>query len=257
MELSPIELKSLSCIKTGVILHLMSCLPEGDSVSAETVKNQNFRLSFRGGKILRWQLQCKEGRLSVEEGNLSHSSLTLWGRKEKEIGALLSDRMGKVLPLPGSLRFASVARTFKTLAGRIPLYLGGEEGRKNKDFQTMLMLEAALMGVVQVAAFDPYVRVRKNKMGDGLIEVSIEGHPQWTRYIVIDYGKFYLRRKSDEEPSARLIFQDGETAHSLLSNKIRAMSALGDGRIRIRGRLPLIQGLFPLLDRFSWFMSVK
>jgi len=257
MDLSPRDRKALSCVKTGVILHLMSTLPQGDSLSAEAVDKQNFRLNFSGGKSLRWQLQCSEGKLSVNEGNLSHGSLTLWGRKEEEIGALLTDRMGKVVPLPGSLRFASVAGIFKLLASRIPLYLGGEEGKKNKDFQTLLMLEAALMGVVQVANYDPYVQVRSRKMGDGLIEVSIEDRPEWTRFVEIDYGRFYLRKSSDEKPSARLIFQDRDTAHAILSNQVRAMSALGDGRIRIRGRLPLIQGLFPLLDRFSWLMSVN
>lgn len=257
MDLGPRDRKALSCVKTGVILHLMSFLPKGDVPSADAVKQQNFRLNFSGGKSLRWQLQCTDGSLSVNEGQLRHGSLTLWGRKEEEIGALLTDRMGKVIPLPGSFRFASVARIFKLLASRIPLYLGGEEGKKNKEFQTLLMLEAALMGVVQVANYDPYVQTRKRKMSDGIIEVYIEDKPEWTRYVEIDYGRFYLRKSCDEKPSARLIFQDKETAHAIFSNKVRAMSALGDGRIRIRGRLPLIQGLFPLLDRFSWLMSVK
>jgi len=255
-KLSPETRKALSCVKIGVVLHLMTILPKEDKIARDTVSGQSFLLKFKGGKSLNWNLLCTNGELQVISGRLHGASLTLRGRREEEIGAMLTDRIGKVFPIPGSFRFLKVAKTFKTLASRIPLWLGGEEGKKNKPFQTELLLEAALMGVVQVANYDPYVQTRTSKMGNGLIEVNILDRPELTRYVDVDRGHFSLGRMEDEKVSARLIFQDAEIAHSLLSGQLRAMSALGDGRIQIRGKLPLIQGLFPMLDRFSYFMSV-
>jgi hypothetical protein len=45
------------------------------------------------------------------------------------------------------------------------------------------------------------------------------------------------------------------TAFGLFTGSVVALNALGRGKISIRGKVPMIQTLFPLLDRFGEIMS--
>jgi len=43
----------------------------------------------------------------------------------------------------------------------------------------------------------------------------------------------------------------------VLSGKRQAVVALGSGEVHIEGLLPLVQGLFAVLDRLSWYLGVE
>ena len=251
------DFKALGMVKSGVILHLLTQLNRLDGQSRELAKGLNFRLVLSGGKGLRYQLNCRNGALSWSDRAAFFRDITLRGRSEGDIGAMLSGQKARILPLPGSLKFLKTAGTFQRLASRIQDFLGGEEGKNNRDVQTLLLLEAALCGVALVGNHDPYVSERVAHIGKGIIEVAVDDDPDWNRYLKIESGRFQYLNLRPGPARARLIFRDRETVHAVLSGSLRAMTALGDGRIRIRGRIPMIQGLFPLLDRFSLFMTLK
>jgi hypothetical protein len=58
-------------------------------------------------------------------------------------------------------------------------------------------------------------------------------------------------------PDAVLSFAHYQSASVVLSGKRQAVVALGSGEVRIGGLLPLVQGLFAVLDRLSWYMGVE
>lgn len=252
------EKDTLGLVKSGVILHLLTVLNQEDPASKDIIGKSSFRLAFKAGSNLRRQLDSVNGILTSREKITFFRDLTLKGKTRGDIGALLTQKDAKIIPLPGSLKFLKAGKIFAALAKRIPEFLGGEEGKKNPALQTRLLLDAALMGVVQVGNYDGYVKKRLPKMGSGIIEVQVLGRDDLNRFIQMDNCHFSLISGAEKtDITARLIFNREETVQALLSGKIRAMSALGDGRIQIRGKLPMIQGLFPLLDRFSFFMKVK
>lgn len=255
--LTPSTQDTLSLVKAGVILNLLVLLAKKDCKSTEILAKKKFILSFRGGERLSWILDCRKGRLSAREGRSMWPSLKLYSPKERGIGAMLSQKKAFVLPFPGFWSTGKALNCFKYLASRLPLFLGGEEGKKNPELQTELLLEAALNGVCQVGNYDNYVSTRIQKMGRGIIKVEVLEAKHLTRFIRIENRRLCLQNQCSEEVSASLTFQNQETARALLLGNLRAMSALGDSRIKIRGRLPLIQGIFPLLDRFSYLMSIK
>ncbi|HCO48237.1 MAG TPA: hypothetical protein DIT55_01870, partial [Spirochaetaceae bacterium] len=55
---------------------------------------------------------------------------------------------------------------------------------------------------------------------------------------------------------AILRFSSPESALAILSGKRQAVVALGAGEVTIAGLLPLVQGLFSVLDRLSWYLGV-
>jgi len=54
-----------------------------------------------------------------------------------------------------------------------------------------------------------------------------------------------------------LSFAHYRSAIDVLSGKRQAVVALGSGEVRIEGLLPLVQGLFAVLDRLSWYLGVE
>ncbi len=56
---------------------------------------------------------------------------------------------------------------------------------------------------------------------------------------------------------AELSFSDYRSAIEVLSGARQAVVALGSGQVRIEGLLPLVQGLFAVLDRLSWYLGVE
>lgn len=248
---------TLALVKTGVILDLLVLLSKKDDSSSELLKKANFTLAFRGGTRLSWLLRSRSGKLSIAEDRAFWPSLKLYSPEARGIGALLSQKKSLIIPIPGFWSTGKALKSFKALASRLAEFLGGEAGKNNRDLQTELLLEAAMMGVCQVGNHDEYVAPRIGRMGTGIVKVEVGGAEQLTRFIQIKDRKFNLCDTCQDEPSACLTFQDQETARAILTGNLKAMSALGDSRVKIRGRLPLIQGIFPLMDRFSYIMSIK
>jgi hypothetical protein len=60
-----------------------------------------------------------------------------------------------------------------------------------------------------------------------------------------------------ESPNARLAFRDAAAAVEVLGGARPAVLALADGGVTIGGYLPVIQGLFAVLDRLGEYMAVK
>jgi hypothetical protein len=56
---------------------------------------------------------------------------------------------------------------------------------------------------------------------------------------------------------AELVFSNYRSAVEVLSGARQAVVALGSGDVRIEGLLPLVQGLFAVLDRLSWYLGVE
>ncbi|MFW5688359.1 MAG: hypothetical protein ACOC1U_02215 [Spirochaetota bacterium] len=57
------------------------------------------------------------------------------------------------------------------------------------------------------------------------------------------------------QPNAILEFADRDAAIALLTGATPAMLALAERSVRIHGRLPMIQNLFPVLDRVSDYLG--
>ena len=58
-----------------------------------------------------------------------------------------------------------------------------------------------------------------------------------------------------EEPNAVLEFENRDAALALLTGETPAMLALAERSVRLYGRIPMIQNLFPILDRVAHYMG--
>jgi hypothetical protein len=60
-----------------------------------------------------------------------------------------------------------------------------------------------------------------------------------------------------QSPNARLSFRDAASAVAVFSGARPAIVALGAGEVSVYGFLPLVQGLFAVLDRLGDYLAVN
>jgi hypothetical protein len=118
-----------------------------------------------------------------------------------------------------------------------------------------LLAVAALRGVAAVGSADPALDERLAHMPDGSVSVSA---PDAFSLGIVKRGRTLTALDAaPERPSARLTFADAGSALAVLSGKRTAVVALGAGEVTVAGLLPLVQGMFGVLDRVSQYLGVS
>ena len=164
----------------------------------------------------------------------------------------LSGGSGLILPLPIGPGFGRALRFFKAAAGRAPELLRSKD-TASQD-KARLLLAATFHGLAAVAP-DPYLEKRMEHIPDGIVEARAGSAAMFAEKL----GPAI--RVLDPPPpgvaDALLSFASPESAIAVLTGKRQAVVALGTGEVAIAGLLPLVQGLFSVLDRLSWYLDVE
>lgn len=167
----------------------------------------------------------------------------------------LSGSKGCVIPLPLQTRFMSALKFFSFFAAKVPNIL--KDPKTPVEIKAKLLIAATMSGLVAVA-LDPYLFPRLDHIPDGVLGIEVGKYKRKIekkgRIIeVLELTPDYEEAK----PSAILSFASEEFAVSVLSGQRPAIVALGAGEVRIAGFLPLVQGLFSLMDRLSWYLEIN
>lgn len=177
-------------------------------------------------------------------------TVSLWFPKPAHVAALLAGGKAPVIPIPASPRFITGVKAFRKLTGAV------QEAFQDPEHRVRLLLMGTLFALEEVASRDSYVAARARRIPDGTIAVSVEGDDEvrgWFRKgpegITTGSGA------PDSTPNAELQFADRDAAEALLAGKLPAALALAERRVRLYGRIPMIQNLFPVLDRVAVYMG--
>jgi len=163
---------------------------------------------------------------------------------------VLSGNKGAVVPVPLGLGAFKALAFFRKASGRATELL--RERKTPEDVRARLMLAATLHGL-EVVASDSYLARRMEIIPEGMVAVRAGE----IEYFVEKRGNAIHVIEAQRNPDAVLSFADYKSAIEVLSGKRQAVVALGSGEVRIEGLLPLVQGLFAVLDRLSWYLGVS
>ncbi|TFH04405.1 MAG: hypothetical protein E4H09_03665 [Spirochaetales bacterium] len=186
---------------------------------------------------------------------------TLWFPSPVHMTRVLTGQKGSAIPVPTSPRFVSALTGFRKLTGALQEQFASAAARPR------FLLGGTLFALQEVAGRDPYVTSRVRRIPDGTIAITtadlsadgLEVEGWFTRQgSAITTGIGPLPAEADgskARPNAVLEFKDRDAAVALLSGTIPAMLALAERSVRLYGRLPMIQNLFPILDRVAHYMG--
>ncbi|MDF1568505.1 MAG: hypothetical protein P1P77_10850 [Spirochaetaceae bacterium] len=242
-------------VRSGVVTALTCAVTELDPSLCESIPPGRYSIHIAGPSGILRRVHFRDRRAS--EPRSGAASLVLRFTDSAAMARLLGGGKGRVLPLPISLNFMKAGKAFTASSQRV-----GELTAKRtfvdeaeKRLVTELLMTAALRGVAETAAADFWTASKSSAMPDGTVEISVDGAhlSGWVRRS----GESWTsgRGVPPAGPNARLTFADLDTAFGLFTGSVAALNALGRGALSIRGRVPMIQVLFPLLDRFGEIMS--
>ena|GEM_PF-5778481 len=203
--------------------------------------------------------------------------LTLAFFSDLHVLRLFSGGKATPVPLPGTWRAGRILKAFRSASARVQAILSSPTERL--ELKTELLLRATVDGLSVIGNHDEATVAWSSRIENGTIQIQVDDNPDLQATIVKAanpgrdgmaagrrsgypafrslWGPSAAGPQTAGPPRARLVFADTETAHGVLTGTVKAGEALADGRIRIRGRLPMIQNLFPLMDRLSELMKTE
>jgi hypothetical protein len=258
VDLSRAETEALACVRLSTAAHLVALAAEADPGLRALALKRPFafalsapglpaaRVSARGGSIRAWS-----GGEAVPAG-AGRLSLVLRFASPRAAARVLGGGGGMPLPLIlGSGAFAALA-FFRAAAARVPTML--KDSGVEQAVKARLLAEAALRGLAEVAARDPGIEERLHHVPDGSVAVEVVG--SFSIGLTKCGRAMEVLRKAPESPNARLSFRDARAAVAVFSGSRAAVVALGASEVTVRGLLPLVQGLFAVLDRLGAYLAV-
>lgn len=257
-HLSPEEKSIVARLKASLALHLVEEASASDA-GLQTIcppGGVSMKLGIRGaGPALGLRVPQTSQILPTPPGR---PSLLLFFPNREAAVRVLSGAKGTVIPVPlGAGAFAALA-FFRKASGRATELLRAPD--TSEATRARLLLAATLYGLEAIAG-ESYLERRMQIVPDGVVGVRA-GEIAYRvtkrgRTIQIQNNVAPAPASDSPRPAALLSFAGYRSAIDVLSGKRQAVVALGSGEVHIEGLLPLVQGLFAVLDRLSWYLGVE
>jgi len=248
----------MAAVRSGVVASLISTFCSIDPSVKERLPEGEFGITLAAPGGLRRSLRFRDGRVITDDSPGGTGGVLRFSSWE-DMTRVLSGEKGKVLPLPRGRGFLKGLKAFQLCAGEVSRAMDQvpEEGDEAAlERKTRLLLTAALRGVAEVYNHDHWVLVKSRTIPAGRIGVRVAGRSDLGGVLTVDRQNMVLETGGDQkDANAVLEFGSVSVCYRVLTGTIPAMGALGDGSVMLRGKLPMIQGLFPLLDRFGELMK--
>jgi hypothetical protein len=247
-------------------LYLNAVLPCLADLTAQDPGARRLLGAVRGTIVMRIvggpaaTLLFREGTVSWQPGASSGPSVVLLFFSDSHLNAFFAGNQWAVpLPLWGGWRVGLLAR-FAKLAERLEAVLDGEaqvvatpEGRR---LHARLSLRAAVLGLSPLAQGDRAAQQELRALPSGLAAFSIGSETQASAWF--DHGSADCAAGYGEPPrppEVRIVFEDVETAFGALRDEIDSIAAVGSGRIRVDGLVPLADGLNGVMQRLRIYLQ--
>jgi hypothetical protein len=251
-----------ACLLLKAVFPAFADLFNGLPAARTGLESANLRLRLQTGSGLRSTLAFANGRCRYLGEERVRADIILHFLSDRLVKPHLQGR-GFATPVPiRGLRLwreiQSFARLGKLLEGSLNGTSGGE-GEGDPLFranQSWLTLGVCLRAAVQLSRHEAFSRQFAKEMPEGYAEFCI-GEDEQGGWIQSAAGKLAAGGgPPPEPPRVRVLFPDAETALDALDDRLDLFSAVGTGKIRVEGYLPLADALGILFERVPAYLKV-
>jgi hypothetical protein len=258
MNTARAEPSVLSRLYLDAVLPCLTDLAEQDHTVGEILGRAHGTIVFLVLKGPSATLRLAGGRIAWEEGLGSRPSVILLFLGAAHLNAFFSGKKWAVpLPIWGGWRVGLLAR-FSKLAERLEAVLDGApavlESVDGRRLHARLSLVVAGLALRPLAEGDAPARDILRALPPGLASFTIHGEPQAT--IWFEHGPNRVGwSEPPRVPDVRIVFEDAKTAYAALREEIDTMAAVGSGKIRVDGLVPLAEGLNLVMERLRAYLK--
>ncbi|HOB28514.1 MAG: hypothetical protein WAQ32_00595 [Dethiobacteria bacterium] len=249
----------LARLHLGAILPLLEDIAAYDDPTRKAIANWDFPLQFRlaGGEPAT-TLVFEKGSVTAHRGKFKGYPPALTFKDASFLNEVFQGKTEKnpTPNLPGIFKAKQLLQVDEVL-GRLEYYLKPEpELLANPDtfaFCVRITLYATAFGIKEVGEHDLEVRPIALDLPDGTVEMRVADGP--AAHLIVKKGNFEPWRGPAQKPNAILEFNNLQTAWDTFQGNLDTFAAIGNGKIKLRGFIPLIEGINPLMDRLAYYLS--
>ncbi len=245
----------MSYINIFAVLKNMEELVLVDNESAEQIKGKNLTIQFIVKNGPEAALTFKEGKAELKRGR-HRSQIKLYFTSPSHFNKMMN---GEALPIPlkGFTKIGFLNNEFMKLAERLEYYLRADEKLlENPEIfkaNTEMTAYAAFFALSEIANNDKDGMHNAAGIPDGIIQVKVENGPA----VILrkENGKLTSEKGLSDDPRCILAFKNLEVAHKVLNGKLDTYTAIATGDMEMRGFIPMIENMNPILDLVAEYLS--
>lgn len=249
----------LARIHLRAVLPLLEDIAAYDKTLQKEIEGWNGVIQFQlpGGEPAT-ALVFRQGRVNIFKGNYPGKKVTLTFKNARQLNEVFQGKSDKN-PIPNLRAAFHVAKLLKIndVLGRLEHYMKPDDNLlSNEDsfaFCVKLAIYAMASGIKEVGEHDPELRTIAPHLPNGTLAIDVKDGP--SAHVTIRNGRFYPSKGPAQKPNAILEICDIKTAWAMIQGEIDIFSSVGLGDIKIRGFVPLLDGINPLLDKLSYYLS--
>lgn len=249
----------LARIHLGAILMLLEDIAAFDRSARDLIKDWNLAIQFQlPGSDPATVLIFDHGNLKALNQNYTGSKVTLTFRDAQFLNNVFQGRSQKQ-PRPGinAVFHLKELKNLDKLLALLEHYMKPDEtllGDPNiREFCIRLNLYALAFGIKQIGENDPEMQPVAHHLPDGIVQFEVVNGP--SVHIIVNQGHFSVVRGSAEYANAVLEIKDLDTAWAMIQGELNMFAAVGNCDLRLKGFIPLLDGINPLIDRIPFYLN--
>lgn len=237
------------------ILKNIEYLAEYDGVSKGLLKDTDIAVQFSVAGGPEANLAFRQGKAVMRAGR-GKAALKLGFTSAEHFNKMI-DGKGMPIPLKGFTKLSFLTSTFTSLAERLAYYLKPDaEHLKDADFfrmNTEMTAYAAMFSLAEIANYDPKGQINARKIPDGIIQIGIKDSVGIM--LTVKDGHINAEKGFAPSPRAVLSFSSVKTAYDVFNGNIDTFSALALGDMEMRGYIPMVEYMNPVLDMVADYIG--
>lgn len=248
---------TMACINLHSVLRNLEDLCELDEEAKELIKGKNIRILFSAKGVPEATLSFKDGKCTMKKGKHEPYDMKLYFRSADHFNKMIE---GKANPIPvkGLSKINFLKNEFISLTNRLEFYLKPtEEQLKDPDFSkinTILTAYTAFFALAEIGNNDKIGKLNASRIPDGNIGISVlDGGP--TICLTAKDGKLTTKKGLDENCRAHMSFDCIATANGILNGTVDSYTCIGDGRLVIKGYIPMVDNMNKLLAQVPAYLK--
>lgn len=237
------------------VLRNIEYLVTNDEECKKAVEGKNLSVQFKVKNGPSGQLTFKNRQAEMKEG-FHPSNILLFFTSPEHFNKMI-DGKANPIPLKGLTKIGFLTGPFKKIADRLAYYLKPTENLlSDTDYfakSTEMTFYTAFSALAQIGNHDPKGILNAKHIPDGIIQASIGD--KTGLYITAKNGRLTAHKGFAEKSNARLVFKDIEAAQGILSGKTDTYVALATGDLLMKGFIPMVEYMNPILELVSGYLA--
>jgi hypothetical protein len=236
----------------GALPRLAELVPEARDILRAVPKPTTLTLAVPGLAPARYVFTA-DGIRATDAGSRGP---TLLFRSPDHANAVIAGR-AQPIPVAGPAGIRFLTRVFTPMSDLLGRYLQPSEADRAdgvfRRLSTLMTLDVAARAIAVVANEDVSGRFSAAHMPDGDLDLEIGDEVRYRLEI-----KGHRVRLDDDlsgSPRAALRFADLEVAGGVITGRDSALACICDGRLAMRGFIPLVDNTSRILDRVGAYLG--